>query len=111
MSNMKLKTGDQVVVIAGKDKGKEGKIVGVDKKANRVTVQGVNLVTKHAKPSAVNRQGGIIHQEASIDVSNVMYLHKGKPTRIGIQVTSEERDGKSKTVRQRVAKSTGEIIN
>lgn len=111
MANMKLKTGDMVVVITGKDKGKEGKIVSVDKKDNRVTVQGVNMVTKHAKPSAANKQGGIVHQEASIDVSNVMYLHKGKPTRIGVQVTKEERDGKMKNVRLRVAKSTGENIN
>ena len=60
MANMKLKTGDTVVVIAGKDKGKEGKIVAVDKKNNRVMVEGVNMVSKHTKPNAQNQQGGII---------------------------------------------------
>ena len=59
---MKLKTGDKVVVIAGKDKGKEGKIVAVDKKNNRVMVEGVNMVSKHTKPNAQNQQGGIIIQ-------------------------------------------------
>lgn len=62
---MKLKTGDKVVVIAGKDKGKEGKIVAVDKKNNRVMVEGVNMVSKHTKPNAQNQQGGIIKKETS----------------------------------------------
>lgn len=111
MSNMKLKTGDTVVVIAGKDKGKEGKILICDRKKSRVIVEGINMITKHSKPNARNQQGGIIHQEAAIDVSNVMYVHKGKATRLGIQVTQEERDGKMKNVRKRVAKSTGEVID
>lgn len=71
---MKLKTGDKVVVIAGKDKGKEGKIVAVDKKNNRVMVEGVNMVSKHTKPNAQNQQGGIIKKENFIHASNVMYL-------------------------------------
>ena len=71
---MKLKTGDKVVVIAGKDKGKEGKIVAVDKKNNRVMVEGVNMVSKHTKPNAQNQQGGIIKKEAAIDASNVMLV-------------------------------------
>lgn len=111
MSNLKLKTGDVVKVITGKDKGKEGKILSVDRKNNKVLVEGINVVTKHAKPSAANRQGGIVHQSAPIDASNVMYIHKGTPTRLGIQVVTEEKNGKTKTVRQRVAKSTGEVIN
>ncbi|MBN2221834.1 MAG: 50S ribosomal protein L24 [Vallitaleaceae bacterium] len=111
MANTKLKKGDTVVVSTGKDKGKEGKIVEVDRKKNRVLVQGVNMVTKHAKPSATNQQGGIMHQEAYIDASNVMYVHKGKPTKLGIKVTQEERDGKMKNVRRRVAKTTGEVID
>lgn len=111
MANTKLKKGDTVVVSTGKDKGKEGKIVEVDRKNNRVLVQGVNMVTKHAKPSAANQQGGIMHQEAYIDASNVMYVHKGKPTKLGIKVTQEERDGKMKNVRKRVAKTTGEVID
>ncbi|WP_418419104.1 50S ribosomal protein L24, partial [Anaerotignum lactatifermentans] len=58
MANMKLKTGDKVVVIAGKDKGKEGKILHVDRKNNRVIVEGVNMISKHTKPSMQNQQGG-----------------------------------------------------
>ena len=83
---MKIKTGDTVKVIAGKDKDKEGKVLSVDKKTGRVVVEGVNMVTKHAKPSASNQQGGIINKEAPIDASNVMYVQNGKATRIGYKV-------------------------
>ena len=107
----KLKKGDTVILTTGKDKGKEGKIVQVDRKNNRVLVQGANMVTKHAKPSASNQQGGIVHQEAFIDASNVMYVHKGKPTKLGIKVEQVERNGKAKSVRKRVAKTTGEVID
>lgn len=107
---MKIKVGDMVRVIAGKDKGKDGKVLKVDHKRHRVLVEGINKAIKHAKPSASNQQGGILHQEAFIDVSNVMYLHNGEPSRIGIKVVAEERDGKSKNVRYRVAKSNGEVI-
>ncbi len=107
----KLKKGDTVIVTTGKDKGKEGKIVDVDRKNNRVLVQGANMVTKHAKPSAANQQGGIMHQEAYIDASNVMYVHKGKPTKLGIKVEQVERNGKTKNVRKRVAKVTGDVID
>ncbi|WP_405728188.1 50S ribosomal protein L24 [Anaerotignum sp.] len=103
MANMKLKTGDKVVVIAGKDKGKEGKIIAVDKKNGRVLVEGVNMVSKHTKPNAQNQQGGIIKKENFIDASNVMYLHNGKATRLGAMI----KDGK----KVRVAKKTGEIID
>ena len=100
---MKIKTGDTVKVIAGKDKDKEGKVLSVDKKTGRVVVEGVNMVTKHAKPSAPNQQGGIINKEAPIDASNVMYVQNGKATRIGYKVE----DGK----KVRVAKKTGEVID
>ena len=100
---MKIKTGDTVKVIAGKDKDKEGKILSVDRKTGRVIVEGINMVTKHAKPSAANQQGGIVNREAAIDASNVMYVHKGKATRLGYRVE----DGK----KVRVAKSTGEAID
>ena len=100
---MKLKTGDKVVVITGKDKGKEGKIVAVDRKNGRVLVEGVNMVSKHTKPNAQNQQGGIIKKENFIDASNVMYLHNGKATRLGAKI----KDGK----KVRVAKKTGEIID
>ncbi|MDY3746386.1 MAG: 50S ribosomal protein L24 [Lachnospiraceae bacterium] len=103
MAKMKLKKGDLVKVIAGKDKGKDGKIIAVNHKNSTVVVEGVNMITKHTKPSAANQQGGIIHQEGPLHVSNVMYLYKGKATRIGYKVE----DGK----KVRVAKSTGDVID
>ena len=74
MSTMKIKKGDMVKVIAGKDKDKEGKVIAVNRKDNTVLVEGVNMLTKHTKPSATNQNGGIVHQEGPIDASNVMYL-------------------------------------
>ena len=103
MATMKIKKGDMVKVIAGKDKDKEGKVISVNRKKNTLLVEGVNMVTKHAKPSMQNQQGGIVHQEGPIDVSNVMYLHKGKATRVGFKM-----DGDKKV---RFAKSTGEVID
>lgn len=103
MSTMKIKKGDMVKVIAGKDKDKEGKVLAVNKEENTVVVEGVNMLTKHTKPSAANQNGGIIHQEGPIDVSNVMYLHKGTATRVGFKM-----DGDKKV---RFAKSTGEVID
>ena len=103
MSAYKIKKGDTVKVIAGKDKDKEGKVIAVDTKNNRVLVEGVNMVTKHTKPSAANQQGGIVETEAYIAVSNVMYLHKGQPTRIGFKM-----DGDKKV---RFAKKTGDVID
>ena len=103
MSKMKIKKGDTVRVITGKDKGKEGKVLVVDKKNERVVVEGVNMITKHVKGNGV-QQAGIVHQEAPIHVSNVMYLHEGQPVRLGVKVEVKEVDGKQKTVRTRVAK-------
>ena len=103
MSTMKIKKGDMVKVIAGKDKDKEGKVIAVDKKDGRVLVEGVNMLTKHTKPSMANQQGGILHQEGPIDASNVMFLHKGKATRVGFKM-----DGDKKV---RFAKSTGDVID
>ena len=103
MASMKIKTGDMVKVIAGKDKDKEGKVIAVNKKENTLLVEGVNMITKHAKPSAANANGGIIQKEAPIDISNVMYVHKGKATRVGFKL-----DGDKKV---RFAKSTGEVID
>ena len=103
MAMLKIKKGDTVKVIAGKDKDKEGKVLSVDQKNARVVVEGVNMVTKHTKPSMTNQNGGIVHQEAYIDASNVMYLHKGAATRVGFKM-----DGDKKV---RVAKSTGEVID
>ena len=103
MASLKIKKGDTVKVIAGKDKDKEGKVIAVNKKNNTLLVEGINMVTKHAKPSMANQQGGIIHQEGPVDISNVMYLHKGKITRIGFKI---EKDKKV-----RFAKSTGDVID
>ena len=103
MSTMTIKKGDTVKVIAGKDKDKEGKVIAVNQKDGKVLVEGVNMLTKHTKPSVANQNGGIIHQEGPIDISNVMYVHKGKATRVGFKM-----DGDKKV---RVAKSTGEVID
>ena len=103
MSTMKIKKGDTVKVIAGKDKDKEGKVLAVNKKDGKVLVEGVNMLTKHTKPSMANQNGGIVHQEGPIDISNVMYVHNGKTTRIGFKM-----DGDKKV---RVAKSTGDVID
>ncbi len=101
--SLKIKTGDTVKVIAGKDKDKEGKVLSIDAKNGRVLVEGVNMVKKHEKPSGRNQHGGIITREAPIDLSNVMYLHKGKATRVGFKIE----DGK----KVRIAKSTGEVLD
>lgn len=100
---LKIKKGDTVKVIAGKDKDKEGKVLSVDTKNAKVLVEGVNIVSKHAKPSAANQTGGIIQKEAPIDISNVMYLHKGKATRVGFKMEGDRK--------VRFAKSTGEVID
>lgn len=105
MSTIKIKKGDSVKVIAGKDKGKEGKVIAVLE--GKVLVEGVNVVTKHSKASQTNPKGGIIHQESPIDVSNVMYLHKGKVTRIGFTTV----EGKKGPKKVRVAKASGEVID
>ena len=103
MSTMKIKKGDMVKVIAGRDKDKEGKVMAVNHDKNTVIVEGVNMITKHTKPSVANQNGGIVSQEGPIDASNVMYLHKGQATRVGFKM-----DGDKKV---RVAKSTGEVID
>ena len=102
MATSKIKKGDMVKVIAGKNKDKEGKVISVDQKNHRVIVEGVNVLTKHTKPSASSPQGGIVTKEGPIDISNVMYLHKGQPTRIGFKIENGKK--------VRVAKKTGEVI-
>lgn len=103
MSAIRIKKGDLVKVIAGKDKDKEGKVLAINKEANKAIVEGVNMVSKHTKPSIANQQGGIVSQEGPIDISNIMYVHNGKTTRIGYKFV----DGK----KVRVAKTTGEVID
>ena len=101
---MHLKTGDKVVVITGKDKGKEGVVVGVKASKNKVVVEGVNVVKKHIRPSQSNPDGGIVEFEAPIHASNVMVADPktGKPTRVGIKFV----DGK----KVRFAKKSGEVL-
>lgn len=103
MAMTKIKKGDTVKVIAGKDKDKEGKVISVNKEKHTVLVEGINMVTKHTKPSAANQQGGIVNQEAPIDASNVMLLYKGEATRVGFKFV----DGK----KVRFAKKTGDVID
>ena len=97
----KIKKDDLVKVIAGKDKDKTGKVLSV--KGGKVLVEGCNMVTKHTKPSQTNQNGGIVHQEAPIDISNVMLFVDGKATRVGFKM-----DGDKKV---RVAKATGKTID
>ena len=99
----KIKKGDTVQIIAGKDKGSEGKILSVDPKNGKVVVEGLNMVTKHSKPSQANPNGGIVEKEAPIDISNVMLVVGGKITRVGFEI----KDGK----KVRVAKATGKVID
>ncbi|WP_029087833.1 50S ribosomal protein L24 [Brevundimonas aveniformis] len=100
----KIKKGDDVVVLTGKDKGRTGKVLRVIPSDNRVVVQGIQVVQRHTRPSAGNPQGGIVNKEASIHLSNVALVDaKGKPTRVGFRM-----DGDKKV---RFAKTTGDAIN
>ena len=113
MAAQKIRKGDTVRVIAGKtatwvrgesDKSAaEGKVISVDTKRGKVTVEGIHKVTKHEKPSMRNQNGGRIQGEAPIDLSNVMLVHKGKPTRVGFKIENGKK--------YRYAKATGEIID
>ena len=114
-TKIKLKREDTVQVIAGKEVGRTGRVLKVDREKNRVIVEGLNLQTKHQKPNRANQSGGISRTEAPLHASNLMYLHKGKPTRLGYKVEVEvtEVDGKQQrtVTKRRYAKSTGEIID
>ncbi|WP_235941714.1 50S ribosomal protein L24 [Paenibacillus puerhi] len=105
-NKLHVKKEDTVIVITGKDKGKKGRVLAAYPRQNRVLVEGVNMIKKHAKPSQANPQGGILTQEASIHVSNVMLVDpkSGQPTRIGYKVLD---NGK----KVRVAKKSGEVID
>ena len=105
MTKLHIKKNDTVVVLAGEDKGKTGKVLKVLVDKNRALVEGVNMVSKSTKPSAKNPQGGIVKQEAPIHISNLSLVDpkSGKATRVGIKVTE---DGK----KVRIAKKSGEEI-
>jgi large subunit ribosomal protein L24 len=100
----KIKKGDRVVVLAGKDKGKQGAVTQVLPKENRVLVQGVNMVQRHTKATQADPQGGIKSKEAALHVSNVALADSnGKPTRVGFKIEGDKK--------VRFAKTTGEVIN
>ncbi len=100
---MHIKKGDDVLVTAGNDRGKQGRVLKVFPKQRRVIVEGINFIKRHTRPSQSNPQGGIVEKEAPIHISNVMLMHNGNPTRVGYRYL----DDGSKV---RVAKSTGEVI-
>jgi large subunit ribosomal protein L24 len=100
----KIKKGDRVILLAGKDKGRSGQVTKVMPKESRVIVSGLNLVQRHTKPSQADPQGGVKSKEASIHVSNVAIADSsGKPTRVGFRIEGDKK--------VRVAKTTGEVIN
>ena len=103
MASMKIKKGDMVRVISGSDRDSEGKVIAVDRKKNKVYVEGVHMIKKHTKPSMMNQTGGIVEQEGPVDISNVMLLVDGKTTRVGFRTE----DGK----KVRYAKATGKVID
>ncbi|QTE23957.1 50S ribosomal protein L24 [Polaribacter cellanae] len=89
MKKFKIKSGDTVKVIAGDHKGSEGKVLQIIKDKDRVLVEGVNLVSKHTKPSAQSPQGGIVKKEASLHISNVMLVEDGAAVRVGYKVDGD----------------------
>jgi large subunit ribosomal protein L24 len=106
MAKLNVRKGDQVLVIAGKDKGKKGKILEAYPSEGRVLVEGVNIIKRHTRPNQANPQGGIVEREAPIHASNVMILDPktGEPTRIGKKIL---KDGQ----KVRYAKKSGEILD
>ncbi len=100
----KIKKGDRVMVLAGRDKGRQGEVTKVMPKEDRLVVQGLNLVKRHTRPSQADPQGGIKTKEASLHISNVAFVDSaGKPTRVGFRVEGEKK--------VRFAKTTGETID
>jgi large subunit ribosomal protein L24 len=103
MTKLKIKSGDNVRVIAGDHKGTEGKVMRVDREKNKAIVEGVNLVKKHTKPSAQSPQGGIVEKEAPIQISNLSLLtSKGETTRVGYKVEGDKK--------VRFSKKSNEVI-
>lgn len=98
-----IKIGDSVKVLSGESRGQEGKVLAIDRKKDRVFVEGINLIKKHTKPSATSPQGGIVEKEAGIHISNLMLVHNGVPTRVGRKMNEA-----GKLVR--IAKKSGEEI-
>lgn len=103
MATAKIKVGDTVKVITGKDLGREGKVTSVDVRNHKVVVEGINKVQKHTKPSAQNQKGGIVEKEAALDLSNVMLVVDGTATRVGFRTEGDKK--------VRFAKKTGKTID
>jgi large subunit ribosomal protein L24 len=103
LKKLHIKVGDTVKVLSGESRGQEGKILVIDKKKNRATVEGLNIVKRHAKPSASNPQGGIVEKEGGIHISNLMVVHNGNASRVGRKL-----NGAGKLVRY--SKKSGEEI-
>jgi len=104
MAKIKVKKGDKVIILAGKDNGRQGEILVVNPDKNKVIVAGINIVKKHTKPNAKNPQGGIIEKEAPIHVSNVALIDptSKKPTRIGFKIEGDKK--------VRIAKKSGKPV-
>jgi len=107
---MKIRKNDNVMVIAGNDRGKSGKVLKVFRKDSKIIIEGINLHKRHTKPSQSNPQGGILEKEAPIHVSNVLLIdpNNNQPTRLGSQIILDEKTGKKKRVR--VSRTSGEMI-
>tara|TARA_B100000315_G_scaffold218082_1_gene219145 strand:+ start:149 stop:454 length:306 start_codon:yes stop_codon:yes gene_type:complete len=101
---MKIKKGDTVQVISGNETGKSGRVIKIFPAIDKIIVEGMNMVKKHARPTQENPQGGIMEKEAAIHISNVMFIAGGKPTRIGYKILEDGRKVK-------YAIKTGEVIN
>ena len=101
---MKIRKGDTVQIMSGTDTGKVGRVIKVYLDKDRILVEGINMVKKHTRPSQDNPQGGIIEKEATIHVSNTLFMAAGKPTKVGYRILE---DGK----KVRIAKNSGEVIN
>jgi large subunit ribosomal protein L24 len=91
MTKFKIKTGDTVKVMAGDDKGQEGKVVKILRDKSKAIVEGINMVSKHTKPSAQNPQGGISKFEAPVHISNLMLVEKGDTTRVGFRIEGDKK--------------------
>ena len=101
---IKIKKGDQVKITSGNYKGQSGRVIKVINLKNRIIVEGINKVKKHIRPNQENPQGGIVEKELSIHMSNVMYLHKNKPIKIGFKMIKNDK-------KVRYNKANGDIVN
>ena len=105
MNKLKLKKGDKIIVVAGKNKGNTGEIIKVYPNKNRVMVRGINIVKRHTKPTQ-NNAGGIVEKEGTIHISNIAYLDEkeNKPSRLGFKILEDGR-------KVRMSKKSGEVID